>query len=60
MSDRETLQQARELIVRNIRAGERPDPDEMLLMSEPYQKVWADHDANSHVPERPDWADVLD
>ena len=60
MSDREKLQQARKLIVRNILAGERPEPDEMLLMGEPYQKVWADHDAESNDPDRPDWASVLD
>ena len=60
MPDHESLRKARELVVRNILAGERPEPDEMLLMSESYQKVWADHDAEPSDPDRPDWASVLD
>jgi len=61
MSNRETLKKARNLIVQNILAGKRPGPDEMLLMSEPYQKVWTDHDNQTTSPDDlPDWASVLD
>lgn len=63
-NERETLQKARDLITRNILADERPEPDEMSLMSEPYKRVWEEHDnpppddLGSSCEE--DWADVLD
>jgi len=62
MSNREILQNARSIIVRNILDGQRPGVDEMSLMSEPYRKVWEEHDTGiiEKAALLPDWADALD
>jgi len=55
MVDREEINNVKQVLIKYILSGERPSPDEMLMMSESYKQVWDDNDG-----EFPDWASALD
>lgn len=44
ITDREMIQRARQRITQNVLASERPGADELMLLSDAYQRVWTDHD----------------